>query len=160
MKKIYLLEVIKSSYCKLAFVVSLFVSYILIPPTVFNGVYSLVAVTFMVAFSLSIMCIVRNVKEKVLLARTYKSSLIGIIATALGISALQVCGVGAPVCGASIGLGVLSAIFPGFFVNFLEGYSIWILAATILLQVASLYFMKCFSKTGTTNAVPGGFSVS
>ena len=88
----------------------------------------------------------RNVKEKVILAKTYKSSLIGILATAIGLSALQVCGVGAPVCGATIGAGFLSALFPGIFMRFLDNFAVYILIASILLQIISLYFMNCFKK--------------
>ncbi len=140
----YFLSVLKSNYCKSVFLITFVLSYFLIPDTVFNGWYYLVAVTFMTTFSLTIMCIVRSVKERLVLAKTYGGSLMTIIATAIGLSALQVCGVGAPICGASIGLGVVSAIFPGFMVEFLESYAVWIIIFSALIQVVGLYYMNCF----------------
>ncbi len=140
-----LFNVFKSNYCKLVFIIALIGSYFLIPDTVFRGYYYIIAIIFMVTFSLSVMCVIRSVKDKVVLAKTYKSSILSIIATALGLSALQVCGVGAPICGGSIGLGFLSLVFPRFFINFLANYSAVIIFLAIILQLISLYFMGCFS---------------
>ncbi len=100
----------------------------------------------MVAFALTLTCLARNIKEKVVLAKTYKSSILGIIATALGLSVLQVCGVGAPVCGASIGAGIVSLFFPSFALNFFEKYSIYIIIGSIIIQIIALYYMRCFVK--------------
>jgi len=100
----------------------------------------------MVTFSLSMMCLIRSIKDKVVLARTYKGSIVSIIATGLGLSAIQVCGVGAPVCGVSVGIGILSVIFPNFFIDFLTDYSVAIIIISIALQITSLYYMKCFLK--------------
>jgi len=85
-----------------------------------------------------------NIKERIKLARTYKNSILSIIATAIGLSALQVCGVGAPVCTATIGAGILALIFPVTFVEFLSDYSILIISISILFQLIALYFMNCF----------------
>ena len=144
--KTYVQHIFKSHYCKIIFIIIFFLSYFLIPKKLFHSWWILVAILFMFLFSLVITCIVRNVKEKVILAKTYKSSLIGVLATAIGLSALQVCGVGAPVCGATIGAGFLSALFPGIFMRFLDNFAIYILIASILLQIISLYFMNCFKK--------------
>ncbi len=157
MKEMYLFTVLKSNYCKLVLVLSLFVAYMLIPSTVFTGWYTLLAGAFAIAFPLSMMCMIRLIKERAKAASTYSGSAIGLIASIIGLSALQVCGVGAPVCGASLGLGVLSAIFPGVFVNVLEGYSTWFLLLAVISQVASLYFMKCFSKPSA--AAPVSFKL-
>ncbi|MCD6477663.1 MAG: hypothetical protein J7K87_01545 [Candidatus Aenigmarchaeota archaeon] len=100
----------------------------------------------MIAMSLSLTCIIRNIKERVKLSKTYETSSISVIAAGIGLAALQVCGVGAPVCGASVGLGILSAIFPGVFVNVLEFYAIWIIVISIALQLIALYEMNCFVK--------------
>ena len=143
---IYLFNIFKSKYCLIAFVLSLILSYFLIPKAVFYQWYIILAITFMLALSLTLTCIIRNIKEKILLARTYKSSIIGIIATALGLAALQVCGVGAPVCGAAVGVGILSSIFPAIFINIISKYQIYFIVFSILFQLVALYFMNCFKE--------------
>lgn len=140
----YIKKVFKSNYCRGVFLVALIGSYFLIPDTVFSGLYYIIAITFMVTFALSATCIVRSVKDRAMLAKKYKGSLLSIIATTLGLSALQVCGVSIPACGASIGIGVVSVIFPQFFVNFLASYSVAIIISSIILQFIALYFMHCF----------------
>ena len=143
-RQIYLKKVLRSNYCKAVFVIIFILSYFLVPEDVFVGYYILLAVAFMLSISLSLTCIIRNIKERVKLSRTYETSSISVIAAGIGLAALQVCGVGAPVCGASVGLGILSAIFPGVFVNFLQSYAVWIIVISIVLQLIALYEMNCF----------------
>jgi hypothetical protein len=100
----------------------------------------------MISFSLTISCIVRNIKEKIKLAKTYKSSIIGLISTIIGLSALQVCGIGAPICGATIGFGFLATIFPSLFLNMSNSFAIFLVIFSIILQIVALYFMNCFKK--------------
>jgi len=143
-----LLYTLKSKYCIGVFAVSLILGYISVPKSVFYGIYLIFAGIFIISFALTLTCVVRNVKEKIVLARTYKSSLVGIIATGVGLAALQVCGVGAPVCGATVGLGILSAIFPIAFVDILSKYSLEIIVVSIIFQLGALYFMNCFEQIG------------
>lgn len=145
----YVVETLKSQYCKIVFAVVLLLSYFLVPKRIFYGWYTLVGALFMAMFALTITCIVKNIKEKALLARTSGGSILSIIAIAVGLAALEVCGVGAPVCGATIGLGVLSAVFPSVAFGFFERYSLYIISGTIILQVVSLYFMNCFKEFGS-----------
>ena len=140
----YLFYIFKSKYCLIVFVLSLVISYFLVPKTVFYGVYTILAIAFMAAFALTLTCIVRNIKEKVLLAKTYKSSIVGILATALGLVALQVCGIGAPVCGATVGLGIVSSIFPAVFIELMSKYAIYLILISLIFQLFALYFMDCF----------------
>ncbi len=140
----YLVTILKSHYCKVVLLIAFIGSYFLIPSKVFYGFGYVLAITFMIAFSLSITCIIRNIKEKIMLAKTYKRSVFHIILIGLGLSAFQVCGIGAPVCGATVGLGVLSVIFPGVFIDFLGDYHGAIIIISILLQIISLYYMGCF----------------
>ena len=142
----YLINTLKSHYCKIVFAISLLVSYFLVPGKIFYGWYTLLGISFMIIFALVIMCIVRNVKEKVVLAKTYEGSIVSIIAIAIGLAALEVCGVGAPVCTATIGIGVFSALLPGVALGFFEKYGTYIVVGTIILQAISLYFMNCFKK--------------
>ena len=140
----YLFYVLKSKYCIITFVLALFLSYFLIPKTVFYGLYILLAGLFMISFSLSITCIVRNIKEKVLVAKTYKSSVIGLVAAALGLAALQVCGVGAPFCGAAVGLGILSSFLPTAFIDIMSDFAVEFIVVSIFFQLLALYLMNCF----------------
>jgi len=140
----YLVTILKSNYCKVVLLLALFVSYLLIPEKVFYGFGYVLAIIFMFAFSLSVTCIIRNIKEKVLLAKTYKHSVLHIILISLGLSALQVCGIGAPVCGVTAGIGVMSLVLPGVLIDFVGDYHIAIIVVSVLLQIVSLYFMGCF----------------
>lgn len=146
--KTFLRKTLASHYCQIVFVLALIAGYLLVPRTVFLDRYAtgLVAV-FLFSFALSLMCLVRVVKERIVQAKTYKSSLIGIVATAVGMTALQACGIGAPVCGASIGGGILGMIFPAFAVSFLRSYAPYILGFSIIMQLASLRFMNCFRRS-------------
>ncbi len=143
---VHLFKILKSKYCKLVFILALILSYFLIPNKVFHGFHNITAILFMIVFSLTITCITYNIKERVKLARTYKHSILSIIATAVGLSALQVCGVSAPVCTATLGAGILASIFPVTFVELLSDYSILIISISILFQLLALYLMNCFKK--------------
>jgi hypothetical protein len=122
--------------------------YFLIPKAVFADQYAVgLSALFLFSFALTITCLIRNIKERVAQAQIYKSSLIGIIATAIGISALQACGIGAPICGASIGTGIISMLFPGFLFTYLHVYGVPIIVVSIISQLISLYFMNCFKRS-------------
>jgi len=140
--KIYLMQVIESHYCKLVFIFSFILAYLLIPRTV-SGIFYYLSIIFMVTFSLVMTCIIRNIKENIRSSKTKQGSLITFIATILGISAFQVCGASFA-CGASIGMAILAAILPSTFISLINEYSSWIIVVSIIFQVASLYYMKCF----------------
>lgn len=142
----YIFYIFKSKYCLLFFSLSLLLGYILIPKTVFYGWYTILAITFMTLFALAVTCIIRNVKEKIIVVKTYKSSIIGIIAVAIGLVALQACGVGAPICGAAVGFGILSSIFPSVLLWKISKYAIYLLEISIVFQGVALYFMNCFKQ--------------
>ena len=71
------------------------------------------------------------------------ASLLAVLANVIGLSTLQVCGVGVPTCGASIGIGIVTAIFPDVLVNYFQDYAVWILIFSILIQIYSLYSLNC-----------------
>lgn len=140
----YLIKIFKSNYCKIVFLISLFLSYLLLPKNILSSWYFTFGILFMITISLTITCLVRNIKEKIVIARTYKNSIINIILTVLGISALQVCGIGAPVCAATVSAGFLGTIFPSLFLNLSKDFAIIIIILSIGIQIFSLYSMKCF----------------
>ena len=152
MEKLYIFKILKSHYCQLVLFLGFILAYYLTPENVFQSDNRLIALIFMLVFAMTITCVVRNIKEKVIIAKSLKSSLVGIIATAIGLSALQVCGMSG-VCVVGVGAGILSLILPGFMMNFLESYSVVLLYFSIFIQLASLYYMKCFSLCKSHNQV-------
>lgn len=146
MSEVYLLKVMRSFYCKIVFVLSFIVSFYLLPENVFDGVHKYIAIAFMFSFSFSLACIIRNIKERVVLAHTYKTSVVSLILSVLGFSAFQVCGINAGMCTATVGMGVVGTIFPGFFVGFLEDYGHLIIWLAVIFQLVGLYFMRCFNR--------------
>ncbi len=149
-KNIYLLKTFKSYYCQMVFLAGLVGGYFLIPKDVLHGYLKILAYLFIALFALTITCIVRNTKERIALAKTYKGSVLSIIVIATGLAALQVCGMGAPVCGATVGLGIVSAILPSIAFTFLTKYGLEIFIIVIVLQLLSLYFMNCFKQFSPT----------
>ncbi len=146
MKNIFLFDLFRSRFCLGIFIVVFIASGLLVPKTMTHGYHLLLAGAFMISFALTITCMARNIKERIALARTAQTSLLGIIAAVLGLSALQVCGVAAPVCGATIGAGVVASLFPGFLFHFLSDWSIPIILLSIAAQWTALYFMNCFKR--------------
>jgi len=144
-KNPYLLEIFKSHYCKFVLLIALIGVYFLTPKKIFYGpYYTLLGILFIIMTSLTLTCFVRTIKDRVLSAKASGVSLLGILSIVFGFGALQACTVGAPVCGATIGGGVIALIFPGFAFNLMEKYSLWIILISIILQILALYFMKCF----------------
>lgn len=145
MKDLYIVFIFKSHYCKIIFLILLPLVYLLVPEGVFFGWFKFLGIVFVLSFALILTCMIRDVKEKVVSHKKNKTgSLFGIIAAAIGLSALQVCTVGAPVCGATIGLAFLSSILPAFAFKFLYNYAIWIILLSLGIQFISFYKMKCF----------------
>lgn len=122
----------------------LILSYFIVPSHVFKSGHTFIAILFMLSFSLVMTCIIRNIKEEIILARTYKSSILGLLSTTLGLSALQACGLGAPVCGATLGLSLFSSLMPAVFVNFINKHAELMLWIAILFQILTLYLLNCF----------------
>lgn len=139
-----IIQIFKSGYCRLIFTASFLSGLFLAPRTVFYQRYAYLALIFIFLFSVILTCVTRGIKDRVLIARNYKHSIWGIIASGLGIIALQMCGIGAPVCGAGIGLGIASFILPGTLLGLGYKYGLIILEISIAIQIVSLYLMKCF----------------
>ena len=136
-----------SLYCKVVFLLAFAGSYFLLPEDILLGMHKYIAIAFMFSFSFSIACIVRNIKEKVVLARTYKTSVVSLILSVLGFSAFQVCGINAGMCTATVGMGIVSTIFPSFFVGFLSDFAHLIIWVSVVFQLVALYFMRCFNRS-------------
>jgi len=137
------IDILISKYCLVVFILTFLASFFLIPWHVFISVYFPLAIAFMISFSMTLTCIIRIVKERINNARSYSSSIIGLIASVVGLSTLQVCGVGAPFCGATLGMAVVSIFFPNVALNIMDSYAIFFIIFSIVIQIIALYFMKC-----------------
>jgi hypothetical protein len=145
-KNFLLIKILKSHYCKVVFLLSLILGYFLVPKHLIGFWWNLIVIIFMLVFSLNMTCMVRNIKERIKTAKNTTNSVINLIASGLGIMALQVCGTSGYFCSASILMGVFSSVLPHFLLDFLKEYSLYIILATILFQIISLRNMKCFKK--------------
>ena len=147
MKNIYLFKIFKSYYCLAVFVLMALISYFLVPEKIFYGFYNLMALVFILVFSLTLTCMVRSIKDRIVEHRKQAVKPIwGVLIGLIGLSALQTCAIGAPICGASIGMAIVSAIFPTLAFDFINDYSLEVIIFSVFIQIISLYQMKCFKK--------------
>lgn len=73
------------------------VAYLLLPIKNISGWHYIPTFIFIILFALTTTCLIRNIKERIVLQHKNQASLLTIIASALGLSALQTCGLGGPV---------------------------------------------------------------
>jgi len=139
-------KILKSHYCKIVFAFFFVLSFYLVPHKLFQGLYLLLVVLFSLSFSAVMTCLVLNMKERYKNAKDAGKSVLGIVAALLGLSALQVCTVGGGFCAISLGSSIVAAIFPGVAFHFMSRYAVAIIIVSILIQVYSLYKMRCFKK--------------
>ena len=98
----------------------------------------------MVIFSIVSACVVRVIKEKAVTMRKTGAGIIAVIFAAFGLGAMQVCGIGAPVCGATVGAGLFSLFFPALFASFLDEHALSLIILSIVIEIIALYYLKCF----------------
>jgi len=139
-------KIFTSQICVGVFVVAFIASLFLLPANILHGKYLPLAIIFMLLFAVNMTCFVYAIKEKVDSARAAKSSILGIIATVLGFSALSVCGMGAHLCGAAIGSGILMVFMPATAIRLFTEYSVQIVIFAIFSQLLALYLMGCFQR--------------
>ena len=137
---------LKTKGCAIVFALSLVAGAFMIPREVLGSPYAFIAIPFVLLFALTMTCVARGTKDKFLLARSTKTSVLGVLASVIGLSALQVCGISAAMCGATVGTGIVATIFPGVLFHLLHEYSIPILFVSMLLQLFALWHMGCFGK--------------
>ena len=145
-EKFYILEIFRSNYFKLVFILSLVISYFVIPKNIFYGFYTVLGIIFMITFSLVLTCLIKDIKDRIVLAKTYRHHLLGILATAVGLTALHACTIGAPVCASAILFSFIFALLPPIFLNLLTKYAPLIVVLSIIMQLIILYFLGCFKK--------------
>jgi hypothetical protein len=139
MKKIF-----RSPFFIAVFTAVFLASLFIVPQHILTGEFFLLGVVFITLFSLNIACLVDVMRQRAKVARAKGSGIVGIVATAVGFIALQMCGVGGPLCGAFFGSIVFASVLPAGALHYFTGYAVYIVLAAIAMQVLSLYLMKCW----------------
>jgi len=142
----YLNRVFSSIYCRTVFLTGIGLGYMVVPEKIFTGLYYVLGAAFILVFATTITCTVRNTRERIKLEKTAGSSTLAAVSAGIGISALNVCGVGAPVCTATAGAGLISVI-PGIASSFFRQYAVHITVITLLIQILALHLMNCFRQS-------------
>ena len=129
----------KSSYlCRAVFAVSLVFGYLLVPKAVIDQQFFLSAVFFL-AFAYTLACVTYAAKENMKHAKG--TGALSVAASAIGLAALSACGLSLA-CG-TIGIGIFSLALPIAAVHFFAQYGTYVVAASILVQLFSLWKMGC-----------------
>jgi Ca2+-dependent lipid-binding protein len=81
MKK--LLQKLKTTPCAIVFLISLIIGFLLTYKILFVGYYTILGIVFILVFATTIACMTRSTKEKVIQAREYKKSFLGILGVVL-----------------------------------------------------------------------------
>ncbi len=126
----------------LVFIVSLFV----LPSHILSGTYFWLGVVFVLLFSLNMTCLANTMRMRANMARAKGAGAVGVMATAVGFTALQMCGIGGPLCGALFGGVLFVSVLPAGAMPYLTSYAVHIVVIAILIQAVSLWYMKCFRK--------------
>lgn len=142
---LFLKAIFKSNICKIVFILSLVIGYFLVPKHIFYSYFIILGIVYILLFALVMTCMIRIIKEKVINLKETGASIFSIISSLIGFSAMHVCSIGAPVCGASLGIGIFS-FFPSFFNSFFHEYALIIIIISIIFQIAALFYMNCFKK--------------
>ena len=127
------------------FILLLVFGYFLTPQHIFLGNYKYLAYVFIVLFAILNYCIVKTIYRNYIYNKKQKGFTKGVIASILGVSALQVCGLSAYACSTSIGFTILATFLPHTFLNFLQNYSVEIISISILIQFITIWHLKCFN---------------
>ena len=142
-----ILNVLKSKYCWLVILISIGLSYFLVLKNInqFTNTYVIIfALIYATLFSISNACIIKDIvnrftnKVKRNEKLTFKQ-ILGISGSILGYGALQTCTVGYA-CTTPILLSILPTSFSTLFLH----HGIWLLIASDILLLFSIYRMNCF----------------
>lgn len=120
--------------------------FFLIPRHVFFENFAVLAWIYLPFFALTITCLARNLLARARAARNAGSSFLGIVSTAVGITALQACGLGMPACGSALGVFFGLALVPGFVAAFVRDYAPLLIFISIIFQAIALYSLGCFNR--------------
>lgn len=118
--------------------------FLLVPRHVFFEGYAFLAWIYLPVFALTVTCLFKNILGRAKAAKSTGSSFLGIVSTAIGITALQACGLGMAACGSAIGIIFGLAVIPGVVAVFVRNHAPVLIFTSIVFQLIALYFLKCF----------------
>jgi hypothetical protein len=125
--------------CRLVFLLSLLIAYLMVPQAVL-GQYAALSMLFFLTFAYTMACVAYAAREN---ARNASGkSTLSVIASAVGLAALSACGASA--CG-TVGIGIFSLALPIAAAHFFAEYGAYVVAASIAAQAFSLWKMGCLS---------------
>jgi len=126
------------------FLFLLALGYFVTPQHIFNGNFKYLGFIFILLFAILNYCVIKTIYRNYVYNRKNKSFKRGILASLLGISALQVCGLSAYACSTTVGFTILVTFLPHTFINFLQDFSVEIISVSIFIQALSILHLKCF----------------
>ena len=126
--------------CKAVFAVSLLFGYALVPKAVI-GQYFFLSVIFFLTFAYTLSCVAYSAREN--MKRAKGTGALSVLASAIGLAALSACGLSVA-CG-TIGIGIFSIALPIAAVHFFAQYGAYVVSASILVQLFSLWKMGCLT---------------
>jgi len=129
-----------SYLCRAVFAVSLVFGYLLVPKAVIDQ-YFFLSAAFFLTFAYALACVTYAVKENI--KRAKGTGAFSVAASAIGLVALSACGLSLA-CG-TIGIGIFSLALPIAAVHFFAQYGAYVVLASMLLQLFSLWKMGCLS---------------
>ncbi len=127
------------------FTVAFLLALFILPSHILNGPYVYLGLVFIIVFSLNMTCLVKVMRHRANTAKAQGAGIFGIIGTALGFIALQMCGVGGPLCGALFGSVVFASLLPAGSLGYFTHYAVEMVVMAIVIQIISLWYLKCFS---------------
>lgn len=139
-----MVRLLKSPYCIGVFTLAFVATLLTLPKHIFTGWYFYLGIVFTTLFALSMTCIVHSLKEQVQIARANGAGMVSVLAAVVGFSAMQVCGVGAHLCGAALGGALLASILPASALHLMTEYAVAVIIGAIVMQIGVLYSMKCW----------------
>ena len=126
--------------CRAVFALSIVFGYLLVPKAVIDQYFFLSAVFFL-TFAYTLACVAYAAKENI--RRAKGNGALSVVASAVGLAALSACSLSLA-CG-TIGIGIFSLALPIAAVHFFAQYGAYVVSASILVQLFSLWKMGCLS---------------
>jgi len=132
----------------LTFLFLLVLGYFLTPQHIFTGKFFFLGFLFIIFFSVLNYCIIKTIYRNYVYSYKQLGFKKGILASVIGIFALQVCRLSAYACSTTVGFTILATFLPHTLINFLQNFSVEIISISILIQAYSIFYLKCFKING------------
>ena len=128
------------------FTVAFLLGLFILPTHIRSGEYFYLGIIFVSLFALNMTCVVHTMRARAKVARASGAGVVGVVTTAVGFTALQMCGVGGPLCGALFGSIVFASILPAGSLGLVTHYAVEIVLVAIVIQAVSLWYLGCLKK--------------